>query len=70
MEPQHETSLQTATPAFEQSLVESLNLEKWQPGHNYAEFYQRVENEVRSSTKNEDVAVRAGNGCKDSLAIL
>ena len=59
MEPRQDTSLQTVTPAFEQSLVESLNLEKWQPGHNYAEFYERVENEVRSSTKNEDVAVRA-----------
>jgi hypothetical protein len=59
METQHETSLHSSAPAFEQSLVESLNLEKWQPGHNYAEFYQKVEDEVRISTQNEDVAVRA-----------
>lgn len=59
MEPQRDTLLQPVLPAFEQSLVESLDLEKWQPGHNYAEFYQKVEDEVRSSTQNEDAAVRA-----------
>ena len=59
MELQGDTSLLPSAPAFEQSLVDSLNLDSWQPGHNFAEFYQRVEDEVRASTQNEDMASRA-----------
>lgn len=44
------------TNAFEQALVQSLNLDSWSPGHNFAEFYKRVEEEVQTSTQNENYA--------------
>lgn len=42
--------------SFEQALVQSLNLDSWSPGHNFAEFYKRVEDEVQASTQNENYA--------------
>jgi len=42
--------------SLEQALVQSLNMDSWAPGYNFAEFYKRVEAEVQVSTQNENFA--------------
>lgn len=37
-------------------MVQSLNLDSWSPGHNFAEFYKQVEVDVQATTQNENFA--------------
>lgn len=50
--------LQNNTTTFEQTLVRSLDIDSWLVGHNFAEFYQRVEDEVKASTASEESAAK------------
>lgn len=43
--------------SFEQALVHSLNLDSWVPGYNLAELYNKLEDEVRDSIKNEEKVI-------------
>jgi hypothetical protein len=43
---------------FEQALISSLNMDSWQPGHNFAEFYKRVDDEVKAAIANEEITAR------------